>query len=178
MIDTLVMEDGRRRLIKALAKNYQIDYDQSDQPAHKPWVADFVDGKGEGKIFLLHGKPGVGKTYTAGISRRNAPISSQCVLTGIECIAAYTKRPLLSLTISDIGTEASEAETSLNGYFLRATRWNAILLIDEADIYMERRENADLARNSLVSGISTIHSLPLSSLHPTPNTSTSLTSFP
>lgn len=30
------------------------------------WSADFVKGKGEGLIFLLHGKPGVGKTYTAG----------------------------------------------------------------------------------------------------------------
>lgn len=30
------------------------------------WSADFVQGKGEGLTFLLHGKPGVGKTYTAG----------------------------------------------------------------------------------------------------------------
>lgn len=67
MIDTLVIGDERRRLIKGLAKNYQNEPDPSSQPAHKPWVADFVDGKGEGKIFLLHGKPGVGKTYTAGI---------------------------------------------------------------------------------------------------------------
>ena len=66
MIDTLVMEDERRRLIKALAKNYQTD--SNGQSAHKPWAADFVAGKGEGKIFLLHGKPGVGKTYTAGIA--------------------------------------------------------------------------------------------------------------
>jgi SpoVK/Ycf46/Vps4 family AAA+-type ATPase len=31
-----------------------------------PWSADFVQGKGEGNIVLLHGPPGVGKTYTAG----------------------------------------------------------------------------------------------------------------
>lgn len=30
------------------------------------WSADFVKGKGQGLIFLLHGKPGTGKTYTAG----------------------------------------------------------------------------------------------------------------
>ena len=70
-------------------------------------------------------------------------------------MAAYTKRPLLSLAISDIGIEPSEAEKNLNRYFARAKRWNAILLIDEADIYMERRENADSSRNSLVSGILT-----------------------
>jgi len=30
------------------------------------WSADFMQGKGDGLVFLLHGKPGVGKTYTAG----------------------------------------------------------------------------------------------------------------
>lgn len=30
------------------------------------WTADFLAGKGEGLTFLLHGKPGVGKTHTAG----------------------------------------------------------------------------------------------------------------
>jgi hypothetical protein len=27
---------------------------------------DFIEGKGKGLIFLLHGPPGVGKTFTAG----------------------------------------------------------------------------------------------------------------
>ena len=75
MMDTLVMEDERRRLIKALAKNYQNETDPSSQQAHKPWAADFVAGKGEGKVFLLHGKPGVGKTYTADISCSYTPTS-------------------------------------------------------------------------------------------------------
>ena len=65
--NTLVMKDERRRLIKALAENYQNKTESSAQPAHNPWAADFVAGKEEGKIFLLHGMPGVGKTYTAGI---------------------------------------------------------------------------------------------------------------
>ena len=150
------MEDGRRRLIKALAQNYNNGTGQSSHPTPKSWSADFVAGKGEGKIFLLHGKPGVGKTYTAGISCRDISKSYSIVLTGIECIAAYTKRPLLSLTISDIGIGSSKAEENLNRYFRRAKQWNAILLIDEADIYMERRESSDLTRNSLVSSILTI----------------------
>ncbi|KAF6223840.1 hypothetical protein HO173_013171 [Letharia columbiana] len=45
------------------------------------------------------------------------------------------------------------AERRLNHYFTRAKQWNAILLIDEADIYMERRETEDLTRNTLLSGI-------------------------
>lgn len=36
------------------------------EKAETTWSADFIQGKGEGLTFLLHGKPGVGKTYTAG----------------------------------------------------------------------------------------------------------------
>ncbi|KAL8827476.1 MAG: hypothetical protein Q9170_007000 [Blastenia crenularia] len=133
IIDTLVMADERRQMIKALAENYAQKRNNDSAPAYRPWTADFVQGKGEGKIFLLHGKPGVGKTYTA------------------ECIAQFTQRPLLSLTTSDIGTDPAVAERNLNFYFDRAKLWDAIILIDEADIYMERREVQDLTRNSLVS---------------------------
>ncbi|RDW58738.1 hypothetical protein BP6252_13214 [Coleophoma cylindrospora] len=54
----------------------------------------------------------------------------------VECVAESTRTPLLSLTVADI-----------------ATSWGAIILIDEADIFLEkRRVEADaLKRNSLVS---------------------------
>ena len=81
--------------------------------------------------------------YSIGADRSN---------TATECIAQYTKRPLLSLTTADIGVDPSSAERSLNFYFNRAKLWDAVLLIDEADIFMERRETMDLGRNSLVSG--------------------------
>ncbi|KAG8169340.1 hypothetical protein KVR01_000085 [Diaporthe batatas] len=100
----------------------------------KTWSADFVRGKGEGLTILLHGKPGVGKTYTA------------------ECIADYTKRPLLSLTCSDIGVEPTKVERNLIHWFDIAQVWGAIVLIDEADIFMEERQPQDLARNHLVAG--------------------------
>ena len=66
MIDTLVMPDDRRNLIKSLANNYMKVDDAGQKKSYERWTADFVPGKGEGKIFLLHGRPGVGKTYTAG----------------------------------------------------------------------------------------------------------------
>ena len=37
-------------------------------------------------------------------------------------------------------------------WFDLAEAWNAVLLVDEADIFLERRQNRDLARNGLVSG--------------------------
>ncbi|KAI9369381.1 hypothetical protein BJX61DRAFT_519875 [Aspergillus egyptiacus] len=97
------------------------------------WGTDFIQNKGEGRIFLLHGPSGVGKTYTA------------------ECIAEYTGRPLLSLTCADIGTDEKEMESLLATWFSLSETWGAIMLIDEADVYFERRAVGQLQRNSLVS---------------------------
>lgn len=64
------------------------------------------------------------------------------------------------LTASDIGTNPKEVEANLAKHFRLAKSWGAVLLIDEADVFMERRSTADLERNSLVAGQSTI-------IHPT-----------
>ncbi|KAF2262485.1 hypothetical protein CC78DRAFT_467929 [Lojkania enalia] len=142
LVDELVLDPGTRTLIKSLSSKYTRKQGQIPPPANShaivsttdQWSADFVQGKGEGLIFLLHGKPGVGKTYTA------------------ECIAEFTKRPLLSLTCTDIGTNPMTIEAKLAYWFKLAKHWGAILLIDEADIYMEQRVTRDLERNNLVAG--------------------------
>lgn len=56
------------------------------------------------------------------------------------------------LTTSDIGTEPDTVEENLTDNFKKAMKWNAVLLIDEADVFMERRTTSDLTRNSLVAG--------------------------
>lgn len=66
MINTLVTDEDRITTLKALAQSFiRVNQDGNtiDRPA---WTADFVKGKGTGMTFLLHGRPGVGKTYTAG----------------------------------------------------------------------------------------------------------------
>ncbi|KAI1750558.1 P-loop containing nucleoside triphosphate hydrolase protein [Xylaria castorea] len=134
LVNHLVMEPQRKQTLKALAKCFART-DRNGEPLKgEPWTADFIPGKGHGLIFLLHGRPGVGKTYTA------------------ECIAAFTKRPLMILTSSDIGTNPAEVEVNLTKHFKAARSWGAVLLIDEADVFMERRSTADLVRNSLVAG--------------------------
>ncbi|KAH7058739.1 hypothetical protein B0J12DRAFT_696419 [Macrophomina phaseolina] len=100
--------------------------------ARKTWSADFIKNKGEGVVVLLHGPPGVGKTYT------------------VERTAIGTGRPLLSLTIGDLGKNEEAIEKELSKWFDLAHRWRAVLLIDEADIFLERRRAADLARNGVV----------------------------
>lgn len=56
------------------------------------------------------------------------------------------------LTSSNIGTNAATVEENLIKTFKRARSWDAVLLIDEADVFMEQRGSRDLERNSLVAG--------------------------
>ncbi|KAI2622556.1 P-loop containing nucleoside triphosphate hydrolase protein [Hypoxylon sp. NC1633] len=131
-VDRLVMPQENKDLIKALVHRYAANPHNSTRPP-PPWGSDFVEDKGHGRIFLLHGSPGVGKTYTA------------------ECIAEYTGRPLLSLTCGDLGNDETQVEQALSKWFDLAERWGAVMLLDEADVYTEKRMTADLKRNSMVS---------------------------
>lgn len=66
MINSLVMHEGRKNILKALSKSFARRNKHDKVVPGDMWSADFVKGKGSGLIFLLHGKPGVGKTCTAG----------------------------------------------------------------------------------------------------------------
>src|SRR5947209_13067530 len=58
----------------------------------------------------------------------------------------------LYLRISDeLTTYAGRLEGQLSKIFQVAKHWNAILLLDEADVYLEQRAPQDLVRNGLVS---------------------------
>ena len=126
------MPPERKTTIKALVHRFTRPGVPNAKNETTPWRADFIEHKGDGQIFLLHGSPGVGKTYTA------------------ECIAEHTGRPLLSLTCGDIGTDERTMEDKLSKWFRFAETWNAIMLIDEADIFLEKRATSDLQRNNLV----------------------------
>lgn len=95
---------------------------------------DLVRGKGKAKIILLHSAPGFGKISTA------------------EIVAAYTKRLLYPITCGDIGQTPEKVEENMQRYFKLAHKWRCILLLDEADVSLEKRERGDVARNALVSG--------------------------
>lgn len=73
----------------------------------------------------------------------------------IECVAELTNLPLFPITCGDIGTVASEVEENLKSHFELAQLWNAVLLLDEADVFLQTREldGSSLQRNSLVSGM-------------------------
>lgn len=94
---------------------------------------DFIAQKGLGYIMLFSGNPGVGKTATA------------------ESIAELLHVPLCIISVGNLGTSAESVESALQDILELASKWNAVLLLDEADIFLEQRTKHDLHRNAVVS---------------------------
>ncbi|KAJ7097392.1 hypothetical protein C8R44DRAFT_843635 [Mycena epipterygia] len=93
---------------------------------------DFIQGKGEGLVVNLFGPPGVGKTFSA------------------EATSEHVQRPLFIIGGGDLGVCAADLDAILKWWFDVAAVWKAIVLIDEADVFLERRSPHDLERNAMV----------------------------
>ncbi len=119
--DNLVLGQEHKDAVYNLVKNYQDAF------------ADFVDNKSGGIVFLLHGPTGVGKTLSA------------------EAVAETLHRPLYSVSVGELGTTPNELEERLRSILDLAYQWNAVLLLDEADIFMEARDTNNIQRNAMVS---------------------------
>ncbi|KAH7350607.1 P-loop containing nucleoside triphosphate hydrolase protein [Rhexocercosporidium sp. MPI-PUGE-AT-0058] len=126
LLDSLVLPPEIKSTVQALAWN-------ASQKVGDTSDANYMTGKGNGQILLLHGAPGVGKTATA------------------ECVAELVKRPLISLTCGDLGTHVTAVETTLKKYMSWGEIWNGVVLLDEADVYLESRQKGEVERNALVS---------------------------
>jgi hypothetical protein len=68
-----------------------------------------------------------------------------------ESIAERTKKPLYAITSGELGTDVVQTDQILRRIFTRAKTWNAILLLDEADVFLAKRNGTDLQRNAFVS---------------------------
>ena len=125
--DSLVPPKGQedlKELILGIATAQSQKLDQFD---------DIVSGKGQGIIMQLSGPPGVGKTLTA------------------ECVAEVMRVPLYAMSAGELGISAEKVERSLKDILRMIPKWGAVLLLDEADVFMEARTATDLMRNELVS---------------------------
>ncbi|KAK2613559.1 hypothetical protein N8I77_000466 [Diaporthe amygdali] len=119
----LVIDEETKDLIHALITN-KIAANKS---------TDWIGTKGNGLIMLLHGGPGTGKTFTA------------------ESVAELAQKPLYSVTCGDIGTKPEDVEKYLESVLYLGKVWDCIVLLDEADVFLEQRTLSDLKRNALVS---------------------------
>ncbi|KAJ2988903.1 hypothetical protein NUW58_g3738 [Xylaria curta] len=122
----LFLPSGHQAMVQAMVETHTSDKDGKKG-------MDLVRGKGKGCIILLHGVPGVGKTSTA------------------ECVAAHTKKPLYPITCGDIGYNPEDVERNMETHFKLAHRWGCVLLLDEADVFLAKRDQKDVQRNGLVS---------------------------
>jgi len=131
----LKIDEEHKQIVMSLVKSHFRKQKFQKQQRGTGLNQDLIRGKGSGLFLLMHGVPGVGKTATA------------------EAVAQANKKPLFVITCGDLGFSPKEVETSLGDIFRLAHLWDCVLLLDEADIFLTRREHNDLKRNALVSGL-------------------------
>ncbi|KAF2813036.1 P-loop containing nucleoside triphosphate hydrolase protein [Mytilinidion resinicola] len=108
-----------------VSKLKPVEYNQSafDTLGHEEYAIFTFARKGKGLIILLHGPPGVGKTFTA------------------ESIADFSERPLYKLGGSDFGDSPFlVSDQALRTALNLALRWKAVVLMDEADVFLQQRD--------------------------------------
>lgn len=119
--ERLVLSEERKQIISAVARQGSV-----------PQKKDLIRSKQGGLIFLLHGPPGVGKTLTA------------------EAVAEVLHRPLYYVTMGELGVNPEDLEERLSDVLDLCAGWNALAVLDEADVFLEARSNSDLIRNAMV----------------------------
>ncbi|CAK7237270.1 hypothetical protein SCUCBS95973_009905 [Sporothrix curviconia] len=122
--DRLVLPASHKQLVLAFTQS---------QIKNKHKFDDVIAGKGKGIIMLLSGGPGTGKTLTA------------------ESVAETMQVPLFVMSGGDLGMSSHEIEYNLGRVLDMVAKWNAVLLIDECDVFLEARTTSDLDRNRIVS---------------------------
>lgn len=68
-----------------------------------------------------------------------------------ESVSEFVKRPLYSVSAGELGTNPRDLEHELTKILDVAHSWQAVLLLDEADVFLEARSLTDIHRNALVS---------------------------
>ncbi len=119
--DLLVLNQSIKKMVKALIVNSNNSF------------TDIISGKSGGVCMLLQGAPGSGKTLLA------------------ESSSELLKKPLYSVAVGELGTDVSHLETQLNKILELAASWKAVVLIDEADIFMAKRTEHNIIHNAIVS---------------------------
>ncbi len=139
----LVMSDEvQKKMLLCLVSQYLDDPPEAENAGKnnnaKAVVVPSIDpisNKGEGCIFLCYGPPGTGKTLTA------------------ESVAEKLHRPLWAVSASELGFEVAQLEQKLVQILDIASSWRAVLLLDEADIYLEKRASAGDPKRNAMTGI-------------------------
>ncbi|RAK80010.1 P-loop containing nucleoside triphosphate hydrolase protein [Aspergillus fijiensis CBS 313.89] len=82
--------------------------------------------------MLLVGNPGTGKTPTA------------------EAIADQVRKPLYALSAGELGQQAEGVERRLSTVLELTERWDAVLLFDECDVFLQEWSGNQMQHNEVV----------------------------
>lgn len=117
--DKLILPSEHRDLVDILTQDMDV------------LMEDIIAGKSGGTTILCKGAPGLGKTLTA------------------EVYSEVVGRPLYRIHSGQLGITSEVVEANLDRILKRAQRWGAVMLIDEADVYIRQRAN-DIDHNAVV----------------------------
>lgn len=96
-------------------------------------ITDVMSSRFDGFIVLLYGKPGTGKRLT------------------VEAAAEMAQKPLLVVSPGDVGGDPFNVEFHLGNTLEICKKWDAILLIDDPEVYLEPKPTASVERPAMVS---------------------------
>ncbi|WAW09370.1 ATP-binding protein [Oxalobacter vibrioformis] len=117
--EKLILPEEHRDLVDILTQDMDV------------LMEDIIAGKSGGTTILCKGAPGLGKTLTA------------------EVYSEVVGRPLYRVHSGQLGVDSAAVELTLDKILKRAQRWGAVMLIDEADVYIRQRSN-DIDHNAVV----------------------------
>lgn len=120
LADNLILPKAHQRILSILTSQSKL------------MTQDIVFNKKSGNMILLIGSPGTGKTLTA------------------EIYSEIIKRPLYRINTNEIGITSTTIESRLQHIMSLSARWDAILLLDEADVFVASRSEFDINRNAIV----------------------------
>lgn len=126
-LDKVMMSPAKRELLRSLISAHRAEDERHGG------LDDISRGKGRGLAGLLSGPPGVGKTLTA------------------EAVAEISRRPLYAVSAGELGAEMSDVERRLGKVFAVASSWKCVLLIEDCDVFLRRRDHVSLINSALVS---------------------------
>lgn len=127
IVDSLVLDSDRKLFIQDLIRHH------GGRQVSQKGFDDVVRDKGKGLIGLLSGPPGVGKTLTA------------------EAMAEMAHRPLYVISSGELGEDSLSVQERLSAILEIAETWKAVVLLDEADVFLSKRDDHNLARNAITS---------------------------
>ncbi|TPX12726.1 uncharacterized protein E0L32_000903 [Thyridium curvatum] len=127
--DDLELEYSVKKTVQSLVKNHYQGKRETN----------LISRKGKGLVILLYGPTGTGKTFTAGLT------------AALESVAEAVHLPLYYVGAGELDRDLHRTERKLQRILDIAKLWKAMVLIDEADVFLAKRTLDDVQRNGLVS---------------------------